>query len=162
MASASAGRARTAAAFDGVRRRAAVAQACRVVSHGALGAVFGALLALTGDATPWLIAALAAAGAGGAAAWVAVRLPRVDAGRLIERRFPECRNVLITADEVLGGTLDVTDAAAERVFTRATETLDRIDARRAVGLAGPVAVAGVTVVSAAAAVVYICRHAFRV
>lgn len=150
-------RAKTGRAFQVVRRRAAVAAVFRVVMHGAFGAVFGTLLAATGDAGPWLTGALAFAGAAAAALWAGVRLPRVEAGQLIERRFPECGNVLITADEVLAGALDVTAAAADRVFARAASVLDGIDARRAVDLAGPASRALLATAASAAVVIWIWR-----
>lgn len=150
-------RARTGDALHAVRRRAAAAAALRVTSHAAFGAVFGTVLAATGDAGPWLTGALAAAGAAAAALWAGARLPRVEAGRLIERRFPDCRNVLVTADEVLTGALDVPAAAAERVFARAAMTLDGIDVRRAVDLARPASRAVLAVAASAVTVLWIRR-----
>lgn len=141
-------------AFRDVRRRAACVAVFRVASHAAFGAVFGTLLALTGDAAPWSMALLAVVGAVASALWTGVRLPGVDAGRAIERRFPECRNVLITADEILLGSLDATGAAADRVFTRAAETLAGIDARRAVGVAGPLASALLALAASAAVIMW--------
>lgn len=140
-----------------VRRRAAVAAFFGVAMHGAFGAVFGTLLAATGDGGPWLTGALALAGAAAAALWAGARLPRVEAGQLIERRFPACGNVLITADEVLAGALEVSAPAADRVFARAASMLDGIDARRAVGLAGPASRALLAAAASAAAVIWIWR-----
>ena len=150
-------RAKTGRAFRAVRRRAAAAAAFRVSAHAAFGAVFGTILAVTGDAGPWLTGALAVAGAAASALWAGMRLPRVEPGRLIERRFPECRNVLITADEVMAGALDVPEAAAERVFARASATLDGIDARRAVDLAGAASRAVLAAAASTAAVIWMCR-----
>lgn len=150
-------RVRTGRAFRAVRRRAATAAALGVASHAAFGAVFGTVLAATGDAGPWLTGALVCAGAAASAIWAVLRLPRVEAGRLIERRFPECRNVLVTADEVLAGALDVSSAAAERVFARASATLEGIDVRRAVDLAGPASRTLMAAVASAAAILWIRR-----
>jgi len=91
------------------------------------------------------------------AGWAAGRLPAMAAGRLIERRFPECRNVLVTAEELLSGALDATDQAAERVFARAAEVLERIDAAKA-AMAGPRIAASLAVMAASAlAIVWLWR-----
>src|SRR5688500_14484862 len=116
MDSISSPRARIVDAFSAVQRRVAVASAFLLLAHASLGALFGTLLAALGDGGPWPMVILAALGAAGSAAWTFARLPDVAAGRLIEARFPECRNILITADEVLSGTLAIDDGAADRVF----------------------------------------------
>src|SRR5688500_242420 len=121
-------RARIVHAFGVVRRRVAITSGLLLFAHGALGALFGTLLAAIGGGGLVAMALLAALGAAGSAAWTSARLPDVAPGRLIERRFPDCRNVFITADEVLSGALDVDDAAAERVFARAAGMLERVDA----------------------------------
>ena len=113
--------------FEAVRRRADLGAAFVVGAHGAVGAVFGTMLARTGDGGPWTMAFLGLLGAAGAAAWEAARRPTVAAGRLIETRFPECGNVLVTADEVLTGALEVNEAAAGRVFDRAASVLATIE-----------------------------------
>jgi hypothetical protein len=118
-------------AFDAVRRRADLGGAFVVAAHGALGAVFGTMLARTGDGGPWSMAILGLLAAAGAAAWEAARRPAVAVGRLIEARFPECGNVLVTADEVLSGALDVNEAAAARVFDRAAAVLATIEPAKA-------------------------------
>ena len=120
-------REQTERAFAMVRRRADLGSAFVIAAHASLGAVFGTMLARTGDGGPWTMAILGVLGALGAAAWEAARRPGVAVGRVIEARFPECGNVLVTADEVLAGTLEVNEAAAARVFDRAAAVLAGID-----------------------------------
>lgn len=152
-------RARIVDTFGAVRRRVAVTSAFLLLAHGALGALFGTLLASIGEGGPSAMAVLGALGAAGSAAWTFARLPDVAAGRLIERRFPECRNVFITADEVLSGTLDVDDAAAERVFARAAETLGRIDTSRVVAVGTSVALSLAVAAASAVGIALIWRGA---
>ena len=154
-------RARTAGAFASVRRRSRLTSACLVVAHAALGALFGTLLAWLGDGGRWAMGVLGVLGAAGSAAWTLARLPGVSAGRLIERRFPACRNVFITADEVLSGALAVTEPAAERVFERAAGMLGHVDVRKAVPVWRVVGL-GLAVIAASAAVItLIWRAALR-
>src|SRR5688572_30118957 len=97
-------RERTIHAFEAVRRRVYIATVFVVLAQGALGAVFGMLLARVDHTGPWATAILATLGAIASALWAAGRVPETAAGRLIERRFPECRNVLVTAEELLAGS----------------------------------------------------------
>ncbi|MDQ3070195.1 MAG: hypothetical protein M3R55_10760 [Acidobacteriota bacterium] len=143
---------RTVDAFEAVRRLASIGSTCEVIAHGALGAAFGSILAWSGGAGTLLMGALTLAGALISAAWAAGRLPAVAAGRMIERRYPECRNVLVTAEELLAGTLEADAPSTDRVFQRAADMLTRIDAHRASGAARRVAVS-VAVTSACAAVI---------
>ena len=159
MTSLSPSRARIVEAFGSIRRRAAVASAFLVVAHGALGALFGTLLAWSGDSGPWAMAMLAGLAAAGSAAWTLARLPAVAAGRLLEQHFPECRNVFITADEVLDGTLDVNETAAERVFARAAGMLSDIDTSSAVAVGNRVTISLAVTAASAAAIALIWRAA---
>ncbi|MEX2271316.1 MAG: hypothetical protein WD690_07605 [Vicinamibacterales bacterium] len=152
MATTEAAKARTIEAFESVRRRVLVASVFVVTAHGALGAAFGSLLAWIGDGGPWAMAALALVAGAMSAAWAAGRLPAVAAGRLIERRFPECRNVLVTAEELLAGALEATDDAADRVFNRAAAMLARIEPSRA-AMVGRRIVASLAVIAASALVI---------
>lgn len=155
----SSSRARIVDVFGTVRRRVAIASGFLLFAHGALGALFGTLLAWIGGSGPWAMAALAAFGAAGSMAWTFARLPDVAPGRLIEGRFPDCRNVFITADEVLSGALAVDDAAAERVFARAAGMLARIDASSAVAVGTRAAVSLAVVAASAIGIVLIFRAA---
>ena len=128
-----------------------------VAAHAALGAAFGSLLVWMGEGGPWAMAALAVVAAAMSAAWAAGRLPEVAAGRLIERRFPECRNVLVTAEELLSGALDVSDAAAERVFGRAAAMLARIDAPAAAMTGRRIAASLAVIAASALAIVLLWR-----
>lgn len=140
-------RARTERAFEAVRRRMRVGAGFVVAAHAGLGAAFGAALAWMGEGGPWMIGVLSILGAAGSGAWAAGRLPAVAAGRLIERRFPECRNVLVTADEILSGELDVSDAARDRVFTRASEIVARIEPVRAAMIKRRVALSSLVILA---------------
>jgi hypothetical protein len=126
-----------------------VASVFVVIAHGALGAAFGSILGWMGQAGPWSMAGLTVLAGVVSAGWAAGRLPAVAAGRLIERRFPECRNVLVTAEELLSGALEASDQAAERVFARAAEILQRIDAAKA-AMVGPRIATSLAVMSASA------------
>jgi hypothetical protein len=141
-------------AFEAVRRRADVGSAFVIAAHGSVGAVFGTMLALTGDGGLWTMGILGVLGAAGAAAWEAARRPAAAAGRMIEARFPECGNVLVTADEVLSGALEVNDAAAARVFDRAAAVLAGIDPLKAAMTARRVTVSLLVI---AASLAYIVR-----
>ena len=145
-------RARTAHAFNALRRRVRVGSAFVVAAHGALGAAFGAALARMGEGGHWPMAVLAAAAATVSALWAAGRLPTVAAGRIIEQRFPDCGNVLVTADELLTGALEASDTAAARVFQRAAELLARIEPARAAAIERRVA-ASCAAIAASAAVI---------
>ena len=144
-------------AFEMVRRRMRVASSFVVAAHGAIGAAFGAALARMGEGGPWTMAILSALAAGGSAAWALGRLPNVAAGLLIERRFPGCRNVLVTADELLTGELEASDSARERVFERAAEVLAGIQPARAALIERRVAASTLVIAASAAAVVMLWR-----
>ena len=154
-------RARIVEAFGSIRRRAAIVSAFLIVAHGALGALFGTLLAWSGGSGAWGMGILAILAAAGSAAWTLARLPAVAAGRLLEQRFPECRNVFITADEVLDGTLDVNETAAERVFARAAGMLAEIDTSRAVAVGRRVTISLAVTAASAAVITMIWRAATR-
>ena len=129
-----------------------------IAANGALGAVFGTLLARSGDGGPWAMAVLAVLGAAGAGAWEAARRPTVAAGRLIEQRFPECGNVLVTADEILCGALEVNDAAAARVFDKAAAALARITPARAARAGRRIGISLLVIAASAAVVVMLWRN----
>lgn len=148
-----AAREHTVAAFETVRRRVNMASAFVVIAHAALGAAFGAALGWYGGSPPWVRLLLAAVAAAASGAWAFGRRPEVAAGRLIERRHPECRNVLVTAEELLSGSLDTSGAAAERVFHRAAEMLRQIDARRAAAVETRIALS-LAVTAVCASLVY--------
>ena len=150
-------RAATEQAFEAVRRRVSIGSNFVIAANGALGAVFGMLLARTGDGGPWTMVILAVLGAFGAAMWEISRMPIVAAGRLIEKRFPEAGNVLVTADELLTGALDVDDAAAARVFDRAAAVLARIDPVRAAMIGRRIAVSLLVIAASAAYIVWLWR-----
>ncbi len=152
-----AARMKTERAFEAVRGRVRVADTFAVAAHTSLGAAFGAMLAWMGQGGLWWLIALTGGGALASGLWALARLPVVAAGRVIERRYPECRNVLVTADELLGGSLEASDGAAARVFYRAADLLGRIDAARAASIAPRVAVSALTIVASAVAVVAIAR-----
>ena len=162
MMDATSARERTAEAFRSVRRRSWLTSACLVAAHAALGALFGTLLAWLGDGSRWALGVLSVLGAAGSAAWTLARLPDVSAGRLIERRFPACRNVVITADEVLSGALAVTEPAAGRVFERAAGMLGGVDVRNAVPVWRAVSLSLVVVAASAAVIALIWRAALRI
>lgn len=150
-------RERTMHAFEAVRRRFIVGAVFVVLAQGALGAVFGMLLARTGDTGPWTKALLAVLGAMASAAWAFGRLPEPAAGRLIEQRFPQCRNVIVTAEEVLSGSIDASAEAAERIFTRAADMLARIDAPQAAMAGRRIAVSLAVIAASAAAITLLWR-----
>jgi hypothetical protein len=145
-------RTRTMQAFEAVRRRARLGSAFVVAAHGALGAAFGTALARMGDGGPWAMASLAIVAGIISAGWSAGRLPVVAAGRVIEARYPNCRNVLVTAEELLSGELEVNAQAAERVFERAAGLLDGIDAPAAARV-GPRIAASAAVIAASTAII---------
>ena len=151
-------REQTQRAFDAVRRRAGIGFMFVVAAHAALGAAFGAALAWMGQGGPWAMGVLAVLAAAGSGAWAAGRMPIVAAGNLIERRFPECRNVLVTADELLSGELDASDPAASRVFQRAAEFLSRIDPVSAAAIGPRIAISLAVIAASGAAVVFIWRN----
>ncbi|MDQ3169090.1 MAG: hypothetical protein M3Q55_02990 [Acidobacteriota bacterium] len=155
-------RARIVDTFGAVRRRVAITSAFLLLAHGALGALFGTVLAAAGDGGPWAMAVLAALGAAGSAAWTFVRLPDVAAGQLIERRFHDCRNVFITADEVLSGALEVNDTAADRVFARAADMLVRIDTSNVVAVGPRVAISLAVAAASAVCIALIWRTALSI
>lgn len=150
-------RARTARVFEDVRRRVRVGAAFAVTAHGALGAAFGAALARMGEGGHWPMAALAAVAGMTSALWTAGRLPRVAAGRVIEQRCPGCRNVLVTADELLSGALDASDAAAARVFHRASALVARGEPARAAAIERRVAASCAAIAASAAAIAWMWR-----
>lgn len=145
-------RERTIQAFAGVRRRVILGAVFVVMAQAALGAVFGTLLARTGDTGPWTRALLAALGALASAAWAASRLPEPAPSRLIERRFPECRNVLVTAEELLSGSIDASGEAGDRIFARAADMLARIDAPRAAMAGRRIAISLAVIAASAVAI----------
>lgn len=152
-----AARERTVHAFEAVRRRVIVGATFVVLAHAALGAVFGMLLARTDETGPWTRVALAAFGALGSALWAISRLPDPAPGRLIERHFPQCRNVIVTAEEVLAGSIESSTDAADRIFTRAADMLARIDAPRAAMAGRRIAVSLAVIAASAVAVVFLWR-----
>jgi len=145
-------------AFDAVRRRAAIGVMFVVAAHAALGAAFGAVLAWMGQGGPWAMLILALLAAVGSGAWAAGRMPAVPAGSLIERRFPGCRNVLVTADELLSGELDANDAAAARVFQRAADVLARIDPVRAASIGPRIGISVAVIAASAVILVLVWRN----
>lgn len=152
-----AARMKTQRAFDTVRSRVRVADTFAVAAHASLGAAFGAMLAWMGQGGIWWLMPLIAGGAAGSGLWALARLPVVAAGRVIERRFPECRNVLVTADELLEGSLEASDGSAARVFHRAADLLGRIDLARAARIAPRVGVSALTIFASALVVLAISR-----
>lgn len=141
-----------------MRRRAGIGFAFVVAAHAAVGAAFGAVLAWTGQGGPWAVVALALLAAVGSGAWAAGRTPAVAAGSLIERRFPECRNLLVTADELLAGTLDASDAAAARVFQKAADALARIEPARAASIGPRIGISLAVIAASAAIIVFVWRN----
>lgn len=150
-------RERTMQAFEAVRRRVVVGAAFVVLAQAALGAVFGMLLARTDDTGPWTKVALAVIGGMASAAWAFGRLPEPAPGRLIEQRFPQCRNVIVTAEEVLAGSIESSADATDRIFTRAAGMLARIDAPRAAMAGRRIAVSVAVIAACAAAIVFLWR-----
>ena len=146
-------RERTMRAFEAVRRRVILGAAFVVLAQAALGAVFGMVLARTGETGPWTRVALAVIGGLASAAWAIGRLPDPAPGRLIEQRFPQCRNVIVTAEEVLAGSIESSPDAAERIFTRAADMLARIDAPQAAMTGRRIAVSLAVIAASAAAIV---------
>lgn len=149
---ADAARERTVHAFETVRRRVLIGATFVVLAQAALGAVFGMVLARTGETGPWTRVALAVIGAIASAAWAIGRLPDPAPGRLIERRFPQCRNVILTAEEVLAGSIESSTDAAERIFTRAADMLARIDAPQAAMAGRRIAVSLAVIAASAVAI----------
>lgn len=150
-------RARTLTAFGIVRRRVRTASIFIVFAHGAAGAVFGLLLAWLGEGSRGTAVALAVVAAAVSAAWAAGRQPAVEAGRLLERRFPGCRNVLVTADELLSGALQASDAATVRVLDRAAAIIATVEPRRAAMLKRRVAMSLAAIAASAAIATVIWR-----
>lgn len=151
-------RERTRDAFAAVRRRAGIGFAFVVAAHAAAGGAFGAVLAWMGQGGPWAVIALALLAAAGSGAWAAGRKPAVAAGSLIERRFPECRNLLVTADELLSGTLEASDAAASRVFQKAADALARIDAVRAASVGPRIGLSLAVIAGSAMIILFVWRN----
>ena len=152
-----AARERTLHAFETVRRRVVIGAVFVVLAHAALGAVFGVLLARTGEPNAWTTVALAIVGATASAVWAAGRLPDPAPGRVIEQYFPQCRNVILTAEEVLSGSIEASAEAADRIFTRAAEMLARIDAPRAAMAGRRIAISLAVIAASAVAIVLLWR-----
>jgi hypothetical protein len=150
-------REKTIEAFATVRRRFILGAVFVVLAQAALGAVFGMLLARIDRTGPWATGALAVLGALASGAWAFGRLPEPAAGRLIERRFPECRNVVVTAEEVLAGSIESSAEAADRIFTRAADMLARIDAPQAAMAGRRIAVSLAVILASAIAITLLWR-----
>lgn len=154
---AEAARERTLHAFEAVRRRVMLGATFVVLAHAALGAVFGMLLARTDDTGTLTRVALAVLGAIASTLWAVGRLPEPAPGRLIEQYFPQCRNVIVTAEEVLAGSIESSAGAADRIFTRAADMLASIDAPRAAMAGRRVAVSLAVIAASAVAIVLLWR-----
>jgi hypothetical protein len=154
---ADAARERTLHAFEAVRRRVVLGAIFVVLAHAALGAVFGMLLARTDETGAVTRAALALLGAIASALWAIGRLPEPAPGRLIEQHFPQCRNVIVTAEEVLAGSIESSAGATDRIFTRAADMLARIDAPRAAMAGRRIAVSLAVIAASAVAIVFLWR-----
>ena len=150
-------REQTIQAFETVRRRFILGAVFVVLAQAALGAVFGVLLSRIDHTGPWTTIVLAVLGALASGAWAFGRLPEPAAGRLIERRFPECRNVVVTAEEVLAGSIDSSAEATDRIFARAAEMLARIDAPKAAMAGRRIAVSLAVIIASAVAITLLWR-----
>src|SRR5262249_32462977 len=78
-----------------------------------------------GALTPALAVGTTFAIAGIGVALLASRLRRAGIAALVERRAPQCRNVVITANELSG--LRVGDHVASLVYQHAAQTIQRLD-----------------------------------
>src|SRR5215510_1227450 len=96
----------------------------------AAGLVAAALFSLAGwpsrgALTPAIAVGTAFVVAGIGIALLLLRLRSPNIANLVERRAPQCRNVVITANEL--SSIRVADHVASLVYERAAQTLQRLD-----------------------------------
>ena len=142
-------------ALDAVRRRLAVLQTARAVTIAALAATgLAAIVRTTGGSLASALAVVLATTAGIACGSVLLRSEprsRGAAARAIERVRPECRNVVITAEELLRHPDRAQPWMRTRVQTDAAAHVHAVSSSRAVPLVRSVAAAAAALAVAIAA-----------
>lgn len=124
--------------LSAVRRRLAMRSALEAVMTGAAGAaVIALVLRWIGAGTWWTLGAMVGAAMAVGGLWFAIapgKRTRAAAARAIERARPDCRNVVITAEEILRDRSRIQPWIGERVFADAVSHAAAVDPSAAVGL----------------------------
>ena len=140
--------------LSAVRGRLAMRSALETAIVGAAGAAaIAVVLRWIGAGTWWTVGAMLGAAVATGALWFAVapgKRTRAAAARAIERARPDCRNVVITAEEIVRDPSRVQPWISERVFADALSHTAAVDASTAVPLRSLATAAAVAVAVAVA------------